>query len=96
MEGKDCGFGTDEPTPDCALPRLVCLVGFAISDPQFQVPMSSPISGTGADQLQGAAERGVASIEEAARWLQMRGIEDVECITPDIAGVARGKMMPST
>ncbi len=34
-------------------------------------------------------------MEEAASWLQARGIEDIECITPDIAGVARGKMMPS-
>ena len=28
-------------------------------------------------------------------WLEWRGIEDIECITPDQAGVARGKMMPS-
>lgn len=39
--------------------------------------------------------RGVSTIEEAARWLKARGIEDIECITPDIAGVVRGKMMPS-
>ena len=39
--------------------------------------------------------RGVSSIEEAAKWLSERGIEDIECITPDMAGVARGKMMPS-
>ncbi len=41
-------------------------------------------------------KRGVASFEQAARWLTERGIEDIECITPDIAGVARGKMMPSS
>ncbi len=35
-------------------------------------------------------------MEEAARWLSARGIEDIECITPDMAGVARGKMMPSS
>ncbi|MEM8750676.1 MAG: glutamine synthetase family protein [Pseudomonadota bacterium] len=40
--------------------------------------------------------RGVGSMEEAAGWLIQRGIEDIECITPDIAGVARGKMMPSS
>src|SRR5690606_18844537 len=28
-------------------------------------------------------------------WFEWRSIEDVECITPDQAGVARGKMMPS-
>ncbi len=41
------------------------------------------------------ANRGVDSIEDAATWLAERRIEDIECITPDIAGVARGKMMPS-
>ena len=39
--------------------------------------------------------RGVKNWKEAAAWLEWRGIEDVECITPDQAGVARGKMMPS-
>ncbi len=37
----------------------------------------------------------VNSMDDAANWLRARGIEDIECITPDIAGVARGKMMPS-
>ena len=32
---------------------------------------------------------------EASEWLAWRDIEDIECITPDQAGVARGKMMPS-
>ncbi|MGI9355877.1 MAG: glutamine synthetase, partial [Rhizobiaceae bacterium] len=40
--------------------------------------------------------RGVATMKDAANWLMTRGIEDIECITPDMAGVARGKMMPST
>lgn len=39
--------------------------------------------------------RGVRNWKEADAWLEWRGIEDVECITPDQAGVARGKMMPS-
>src|SRR5690606_6031039 len=39
--------------------------------------------------------RGVGSWKQAKEWLEWRGIEDVECITPDQAGVARGKMMPS-
>ena len=42
-----------------------------------------------------ASRRGVASMAEARDWLQARGIEDVECITPDLAGVPRGKMMPT-
>lgn len=39
--------------------------------------------------------RGVKSWKEASAWLEWRGIEDIECITPDQAGIARGKMMPS-
>ncbi len=40
-------------------------------------------------------KRGVRTWKEAREWLEWRGIEDIECITPDQAGVARGKMMPS-
>ncbi|RWN01192.1 MAG: glutamine synthetase [Mesorhizobium sp.] len=40
-------------------------------------------------------QRGVKNWKEAGAWLAWRGIEDIECITPDQAGVARGKMMPS-
>lgn len=50
-----------------------------------------PISTTSAD-----GARGVTSYEEASKWLIERGIEDIECITPDIGGVPRGKMMPSS
>ena len=39
--------------------------------------------------------RGVRNWKEVGDWLEWRGIEDIECITPDQAGVARGKMMPS-
>ena len=39
--------------------------------------------------------RGVKNWKEVSGWLEWRGIEDIECITPDQAGVARGKMMPS-
>ncbi|WP_420408192.1 glutamine synthetase family protein [Hoeflea sp.] len=42
------------------------------------------------------AKRGVSSWSQASEWLRVRGIEDIECITPDFAGVARGKMMPSS
>src|ERR1700754_3120625 len=39
--------------------------------------------------------RGVGNFKQASDWLDWRGIEDIECITPDQAGIARGKMMPS-
>ncbi|MEY9788604.1 hypothetical protein ABIE77_003163 [Sinorhizobium fredii] len=42
------------------------------------------------------APRGVKTWKEAVDWLKIRGIEDIECITPDLAGVARGKMMPTS
>src|SRR5215217_7076434 len=33
------------------------------------------------------APRGVKTWKEAVDWLKVRGIEDIECITPDIASV---------
>lgn len=39
--------------------------------------------------------RGVPGFDEAQLWLRARRIEDIECIVPDLAGVARGKMMPT-
>lgn len=39
--------------------------------------------------------RGVPNIETARRWLAERQIEDLECMTCDQAGVARGKLMPA-
>ncbi|WP_455478723.1 glutamine synthetase family protein [Bartonella sp. B10] len=39
--------------------------------------------------------RGVNNWEQVSQWLSFRGVEDIECITPDQAGVARGKMMLS-
>ena len=38
--------------------------------------------------------RGVRSIEEARAWLADNRIEEIECVVPDQAGVARGKIMP--
>lgn len=38
--------------------------------------------------------RGVADAEAARVWLEERGLEDIECMVPDMSGVARGKMMP--
>ena len=38
--------------------------------------------------------RGVDDSGAASSWLDDRGLEDIECIVPDMAGVARGKMMP--
>jgi glutamine synthetase len=42
-----------------------------------------------------SAERGVPDLEAARHWCDTRRIEDIECIVPDQAGVARGKLMPT-
>nr|MEC9420434.1 glutamine synthetase [Pseudomonadota bacterium] len=39
--------------------------------------------------------RGVPDVDAARDWLNARNIQDIECIVPDLAGVARGKMMPT-
>jgi glutamine synthetase len=41
------------------------------------------------------AGRGVRSVEEAAEWFRRQNIEEIECMVPDLAGVARGKIMPA-
>ncbi len=38
--------------------------------------------------------RGVPDAAAAQEWLEERGLEDIECMVPDMSGVARGKMMP--
>jgi glutamine synthetase len=38
--------------------------------------------------------RGVNDIDEAKQWLLARSITEIECVVPDQAGVARGKIMP--
>ncbi|EJL31823.1 glutamine synthetase [Caulobacter sp. AP07] len=38
--------------------------------------------------------RGVASLDDAKDWFGRQNIEEIECVVPDLAGVARGKIMP--
>jgi len=64
-------------------------------------------TGSGVDQSSGTREiakapeadvnpaRGVRDHAAAVDWLKRRDIQDVECIVPDQAGVARGKLMPT-
>jgi len=42
-----------------------------------------------------ATGRGVRNAEEAAEWFRRHNIEEIECMVPDLAGVARGKIMPA-
>lgn len=39
--------------------------------------------------------RGAPDAAAAEQWCRTRGIDDIECIIPDQAGVARGKLMPT-
>ena len=34
--------------------------------------------------------------EELTAWLREHGVEEVECVTPDFAGIGRGKVMPAS
>ena len=31
---------------------------------------------------------------DAAKWLKAKRIDDVECMVPDLTGIARGKILP--
>ena len=35
------------------------------------------------------------TIDDLAIWLRDHGVEEVECVTPDFAGIGRGKVMPA-
>ncbi len=41
------------------------------------------------------SKRGVENVDDAREWLSSQGIEEIECLIPDLAGVARGKIMPA-
>ena len=38
----------------------------------------------------------ITSLAEARAWAVARGVTEVECLAPDLAGVARGKIMPAS
>lgn len=38
---------------------------------------------------------GVQTTEDLIAWIQARGITEVECLVPDMAGVPRGKILPA-
>jgi glutamine synthetase len=37
----------------------------------------------------------VTNLAEARAWAAARGVSEIECLVPDLAGVARGKIMPA-
>ena len=38
----------------------------------------------------------ISNVAEARAWAASRGITEIECVVPDLAGVARGKIMPAS
>lgn len=40
------------------------------------------------------SKRGVSDADSAKAWFHAHGIDEIECMIPDLAGVARGKIMP--
>lgn len=56
--------------------------------------MSKRSKGAQKDRVE--APRGVNSLTEAKAWMAARGITEIECTVPDLAGVARGKIMPAS
>ena len=38
----------------------------------------------------------ITNLAEARAWAAARGVTEIECLVPDLAGVARGKIMPSS
>src|ERR1700679_3428830 len=37
----------------------------------------------------------ITNLAEAKAWAAVRGVTEIECLVPDLAGVARGKIMPA-
>jgi len=37
----------------------------------------------------------ISNIAQARAWAAVRGVTEIECLVPDLAGVARGKIMPA-
>ena len=43
-----------------------------------------------------AAPARITTVSQARAWAAARGVSEIECLVPDLAGVARGKIMPSS
>jgi len=46
-------------------------------------------------KLSDPAPEPVSNFAEARAWAAARGVTEIECLVPDLAGVARGKIMPA-
>jgi glutamine synthetase len=61
-----------------------------MSSPNKHNPMKSKSKGLNTTK----SKRGVSDLDQARNWFDQQNIDEIECVVPDIAGVARGKIMP--
>ncbi len=61
------------------------------STPEFRLGRVTPVI-----SLDSSPPPEMSEISELALWLRDHGVEEVECVTPDFAGIGRGKVMPAT
>ncbi|WP_316014352.1 glutamine synthetase family protein [Roseobacter sp. HKCCA0434] len=52
----------------------------------------NPLSLTKSPQIDGAAPD---ALDQLRQWVAENGVEEIECVIPDLAGIARGKVMPA-
>ena len=45
--------------------------------------------------LAASPDASIDSISKLANWLRKNGVVEIECVTPDFAGIGRGKVMPT-
>jgi glutamine synthetase len=64
------------------------------SHPYDTKPMESPMSSSERDEQ--TPMTWPQNAQEVREWMRTRHIDEVECVVPDIVGVARGKAMPAS
>jgi len=52
----------------------------------------NPLSLTSSPNIDGNAPD---ALDQLRKWVQENGVEEIECVIPDLAGIARGKVMPA-
>ncbi|MEM6663666.1 MAG: glutamine synthetase, partial [Pseudomonadota bacterium] len=61
-----------------------------------ETPSVLPTPVTPEISLELSPEVEITEAEALAAWLRDNHVEEVECVTPDFAGIGRGKVMPAS
>src|ERR671913_1320232 len=56
------------------------------------MPGGSPSAGGAPEAMTRTPE--ITTFADLERWLDAHGVTEIECLVPDLAGVARGKILP--